>query len=349
MEVYALDSDFNLIIVGIPFDNLQWTRRYYEAGEFAMQVALSVYDSRWVYIGTNDRPELGMVQKIESNEDEPDQVLVSGFFCEKMLDDKTCYPRYKGDAAHTETAVRNIFSRYRDDIPVSLGEPNNPPLGDRTQSDFSDNELGRKLYSILESRELSYRVLYDFAENTLKFEVWQGIDRTQSQTENAYQVFSSEFGNLGGRSVDFDSSDWKNYAIVPCDGRESDNVEQRTLYIDLSGGGYRREIVIDMRGSHPEEGQSSADFEASVRQEALEDLTGYALIEDIDISIVGDEGYMSDFDLGDKCDVVLSDFGLAMESRIIEVYEVFKAEGHTVTVGLGNKRISNIRRVVNSL
>lgn len=346
MDVYALDSDFNLVMAGITYDNLQWSRKYYEAGDFEMQLPLSVYDKSWAYIGSPERGELGMVQRVYSSEVDPDKVIVGGFFAEKMLDEKVCYPRYICDAQKTETAVRAIFERYKEDIPISLATANSPLLGDRTQSDLSDDSLGVKMYSILESRELSYRVAYDFAANTLKFGVWKGIDRTQSQDDNSRQVFSLEFGNLAGRSVDFDESDWKNYAVIPCDGREGDNVEQRTLYIDLSNGGRKRKVVIDMRASHPEEGQSSADFDAAVKQEAMERLLSYSKIEDVDISVLGDQGYMSDYDLGDKCDIVLSDLGIQMESRIIEVYEVFKDDGHEVTVGLGNKRISNVRRAV---
>ena len=345
MDVYALDSDFNLVMAGIPYDNLQWSRRYYEAGDFEMQIPLSVYDSSWAYIGSPQRCELGMVQRVYSSDSDPDKVLIGGFFAEKMLDEKVCYPRYIGDAQSTEAAARAIFERYKEDIPVSLAPENSPLLGDRTQSDFSDDSLGDKLYRILESRELSCRVAYDFAANALRFGVWQGIDRTQSQDENSRYVFSLEFGNLAGRSVDFDESD----AVIPCDGREGDNVEQRTLYIDLSGGKRKRKLVIDMRASHPEEGQASADFEAAVKQEAMERLLSYAKIEDVDISVLGNQGYMTDYDLGDKCDVVLPDLGVRMESRIIEVYEVFKADGHEVIVGLGNKRISNVRRAVNSL
>lgn len=347
MEIYALDKDFNLVTMGVPYDNLQWNRRYYEAGDFEMQLPLSKYDPSWAYIGTNDREELGMVQRVYSSDETPEDIIIGGFFCEKMLDDCVCYPRYIGDAANTETAVRNIFTRYKGDLPVTLGEPNSPLLGDRTQSDFSDDQLGQKLYSILESREMSYLVYYDFISGSLELTVWKGRDRTQSQSENSYQVFSSEFGNLAGRTIDFDDSDWKNYAIIPCDGREGDNVEQRTLYIDLSNGGVKHKVVIDMRAMHPEEGQSTADFDAAVKQEAMEWLMTYARIEDVDIAVIS--GYRESFDLGDKCDIVLTDVGITMESRIIEVYEVFKAEGHSVTVGLGNKRISNVRRAVNSL
>lgn len=353
INVYALDKDFNLVAIALPYTNLQWCRAYYEAGFFSMEIPLSVYDTSWAYIGSSDRPELGMVQKREEAGEGDVHIQISGFFCEKMLDDKTCYPRYKGDVTHTETAVRNIFNTYKDDLPIVLGAANSPLLGNRTQSDFSDDFLGKKLFSILETRELSYRVRYDFLTNGLSLEVWQGLDRTQSQTapkeqQNGYQVFSTEFGNIADKNIDLDDSDYKNYAILPCNG-DDNNVEKNTYYVDLSAGGYKKEIVFNMRSKRPEEGQSMTAFQRSVEQEGLEKLLSYAKIEDINIEMVGNAGYMVDFDLGDKCDVILNDVGLQMETRIIEVTEVFKASGHTVTVGLGNKRISNIRRVINSL
>lgn len=348
MDIYALDAKFNLISMGIPYENLQWNRKYYEAGDFTVEMPANIYDTSWAYIGTNDRPELGMIQKIELFGEGDVNVLLSGFFCEKMLDDKVCYPRYVGDAQHTETAVRDIFSKYKEDLPISLAPANNPPFGDRTQSDFSDDELGDKIYRMLESRELSYRVIYDFIENELRFSVWQGLDRTQSQSKNPYQVFSTEFANMVDKSIDFDDSGYKNFAIIPVNS-DDDGKEQDTLYIDLSNNGYKKKIVFNYRPSKPEENQPYQDFKNGVLQEAMEKLLSFSKVEDINIQQAGNAGYMVDYDLGDRCDVILTDIGKQMETRIVEIAEVFKAEGgHTVTIGLGNKRIDNIRRAVNS-
>lgn len=347
LDVYALDKDFNLISMAIPYDNMQWNRRYYEAGDFAMQIPIEVFDRSWAYIGTKDRPELGMVQRIETMDD--DLILVSGFFCEKMLDDRVCYPRYFGDASSTEQAARIIFEKYKAGLPITLAEPNNPMLGDRTQSDFSDDQLGAKLYSILESRECTYNIVYDFEANALLMKVWKGADRTQSQSSNAFQTFSIEYGNIISRSYVSDDSDYKNYAIIPANEDDDPAFSYVTYILDWTNGGPRKEIVFDMRDVHPEDGQSSSDFAKSVLQEAAERLLEYAKVEDINVDVV-ESGYLTDFDIGDKCDVVLSDIGIEVETRIVEVNEVFKPEdGHTLTVGLGNKRISNIRRAVNNI
>lgn len=350
MDIYALDENFDVVDVAIPYANLQWTRRYYTFGEFQVQIPLSVYDGRWKYIGTADRPELGIIQKIMETGDNEVMVLLSGFFCEKMLDDKTCYPRFINDNSRTETAVRKLFDTYKDDLPINLGEENEPPLGDRTQSNFSDDQLGTKMFKMLESRELSYRVMYDYIENNLELTIWQGKDRTQRQKRNSYQVFSLEFGNIGTRNINIDESNYKNYAIVPCDGQGNDNIEAYTYYVDLSNGGYKREIVIGMREEHPEEDEKIEDFKLRIEQAALEKLLDYQIVNEMDVTPVSDIGYMIDYDLGDKCDVVLSDIDVSLETRIVEIAEVFKADGgHTITVGLGNKRMSNLQRLAAKL
>lgn len=266
MNIYALDENFNVVSIGITYFNLQWNRRYYDFGDFTIEIPLELYDQSWAYIGTTDRPELGMIQKIQEHGSNDVTVLLSGFFCEKMLDDKTCYPRYKGDVSTTEAAARNIFEKYKDDLPIQLRPANSPMLGDRTQSDFSDDNMGEKLYSILEPRELSYRVTYDYLENQLYFGIWQGLDRTQSQSKNEFQTFSLEFGNVGSRSINIDNSDYKNYAILPCNA-DDDNNEKNVYYVDLSDGGYKKEIVFDMRGSKPDDGETMANFKTRIEQE----------------------------------------------------------------------------------
>lgn len=343
MEVYALDSSFQTVTVNIPYFNLQWNRKYYEAGDFSMEVASDTFDPKWAYVGTSERPELGVVQKIEYSSDGKATVQVSGFFYEKILDDKVCYPRYKANASTTEQACRNILSKYKSDIPVELAAANSPMLGDRTQSDFVDDELGTKLYSILETRELSQRITYDYAADKLIWNVWQGKDRTQDQTENAWAVFSSDFGNIASESVSTDTSDWKNYCIIPA--AEDDNGKETiVVYADLSGGGYKRQMVLDKRSSKQEDDQTLAEFKESLVQEGIEELLDHQVVEDVDIESAEDSGYLFNFDLGDKCDILIPRVGIEIQARIVEVEEVFKSSGHTVTLGFGNKRISNLRR-----
>lgn len=341
MEIAAMDKSFNLVTINIPYTNLQWTRRYYEAGEFEVVVPKTVYDDEWYYIYSADRPEVGVIEKITNGDDE--DVRLSGFFAEKMLDDKTCWPWYKGTFSTVEAAARDIFQTYKDDLAVVLGDANNPMIGTKSVHDFSDDELGKKLYAVLTPFEASYSVKYDYNTAQLKFTVWQGLDRTQDQTINAPKTFSTDFGNIASKSLNIDDSDYKNFAIAPFDSNDEGR-ELGYFFIDMSNGGYKKEIVYNFRGRKPNIDDPYEDIEA-LKQEVTERLFERQKIQEIDISVTG-EDYMIDYDLGDKCDVILDDLGISLTARIVEVYEVFKPDGNSITIGLGNKRITNMQRAV---
>lgn len=335
-----MDKNYNVVTVGIPYNNLQWNRRYYEAGSFSVVVPNILVDDSWAYICCADRPEVGMVQKKTINDDE---TTISGFFAEKMLDDKVCFPWYRKTFNTVEQAARDMFSTYKEDLPITMLPANNPLIGTQSAHNFSDDELGKKLYATLEPFEASYRVIFDYSTVQLKFGVWKGLDRRQSQTVNPYQVFSTEFGNIEHKSVNIDDSDFKNFAVVPFDENDEGR-ELGYLFIDLSNGGYKRKIVYDYRSTKPGTDTPYDDIEA-IRQEATESLLERQSIVEVDIDVT-DEGYMTDYDLGDNCDIVLKDVGVSMSARIVEVSEVYKASGSKITIGLGNKRIDNMQRML---
>lgn len=357
MQIYALDDSFRLVAVAIPYDNLQWNRRYYEAGEFQLKLSIKVYDPTWAYIGTNERPELGMIQKVQITGEGDVEVLLSGFFCEKMLDDRVIYPAFSYEKDVTSPLEPGIgkfahfvFNKFGGGLPIRGGVDADFFRGDVEAFTAQDEQLGEKLYAFLESHELSYRVSLNRADDVLEFTVWGGKDRTQSQSVNPYQVFSTDFGNIVSKSVDLDESGYKNYAIIPVMA-DDDGIEEETYIIDWTNGEKRREIVFDMRSSFPDEYTTDADFKKQTIQECTERLQEYARVEDIDVQPADNSGYMRDYDLGDRCDVQLPDIGVSMETRIVQVDEVFKAgtgteSGHTITIGLGNKRLDNIRRAV---
>lgn len=342
MELYGLDKGFGLVTAAIPYFNLQWNRKYYESGTFSLQITADVYDPSWAYIATHDRPEVGVVQKIQyANDGGEKLVLLSGFFAEQMLDGVVASKRFTADLSRTENVIKRMYDEFGVQAKKGIAwKANVDPLGDRTQCDFIGDRLGEKWHSILETRELSYRVTAKEDFSGLECQIWQGKDRTQSQDANPWCVFSSAFGNVEDEEVSIDSSAYANVCIV------SAKDEALIFEVDLSGGGERFETFLDKGSESPESGQSDEELKAGLRQEALEKLADCAVVKEIDVTNLGESNYMDDFDLGDMVSVVLEDIGLELETRIVEVAEVFKPEGHSVQLGFGSKRITNIRRAV---
>lgn len=69
------------------FIELQWIRKCFEPGSFSLYVRAEDWDKNIKYIQLDDRPETGIVQKVQYEYlPEGDFITASGFFIEKLLD-----------------------------------------------------------------------------------------------------------------------------------------------------------------------------------------------------------------------------------------------------------------------
>lgn len=340
MNLAFMDSNFN-IIKYFKYVNLQWIRRYYEPGEFAVQLPASEYMAEAEYIFTKDRPELGIVQKRQYADGYDGEVIqLSGYFFEYKLNDKITFPRFNA-SGNIETLARAIVNTYKDDIPIlQMGTANDPLLGSDTTKESTGEGLATVLYALLQTQELSFKCIYDYVNNTMTFAVWQGVDRTQDQSENSFVTFSEGFRNMQNEEVVIDASNFKNYAVVIGNGKYEDG-NQIEVDVDLrsSPSDYAKMLYVDQTGAtFDSTKQTRAEYNAQLYQAGREELEKYTDVTSVTFDTI-DRGltYLEDYDLGDKCDVILDSVSQSFTVRIIEVTEVFKENKHTVTLQFGEK------------
>lgn len=330
MNVFGLNSNFETQTLLSPI-NIQWNRKYYDFGDFEILIPLNQYDENCKYIYLQDHNEIGIIQKVDySIESGKKQITLSGFFAEKMTDDKITYPVYNGNNT-AEYVAREIFSTYKSDLPITLGTFNN--LGSNLKVQSTGSELGKKIFEILRDQELSFKVIYDFDLATLKFEVWQGLDRTQSQSVNNPVVFNSAYNGIVSGLFVSDSSNLKNYAVV---GGEGEGDARIYYTADKSSGGYKKILFVDARDIRQEE-YSLTDYQALLSQRGFEKLEEYEIEETMTAKISPEiYTYKTDYDLGDKVDIIFPDINKQIEARIISVYEVYKENQEIIEIELGN-------------
>lgn len=340
MNLAFMDSNFN-IIKYFKYVNLQWIRRYYEPGEFAVQLPASEYMAEAEYIFTKDRPELGIVQKRQYADGYDGEVIqLSGYFFEYKLNDKITFPRFNA-SGNIETLARAIVNTYKGDIPIlQMGSANDPLLGSDTTKESTGEGLATVLYALLQTQELSFKCIYDYVNNTMTFAVWQGVDRTQDQSENSFVTFSEGFRNMQNEEVVIDASNFKNYAVVIGNGKYEDG-NQIEVDVDLrsSPSDYAKVLYVDQTGAtFDSTKQTRAEYNAQLYQAGREELEKYTDVTSVTFDTI-DRGltYLEDYDLGDKCDVILDSVSQSFTVRIIEVTEVFKENKHTVTLQFGEK------------
>lgn len=341
MQLLSLDKEFRPISYLHPV-NLQWNREYYQAGDFSVQILAQDYLPDMYYLYTPERPEMGIIQKVElSSTIKGRFIQLSGFFLEAILNDKIVYPTYYASGP-IDTAVSQMISTYKGDIPLLKVAPSEGK-GTVTSWQETGGMLGDVAYTQLQTQQMSARCSYDYQSNKITFFTWQGFDRTQDQSVNNFVVFSDGFRNLASVKASLDSSNYKNYAVV---GGQGEGTERKIAYADLSEGSYKRQVFVDAKNERwDEEKQTESQYLEGLRQKGFEKLLDYQNTQNIEVDVTNQTfQYLEDFDLGDKVDVIVKELGLSMQARIVSVHEVFKQNTHTVTIELGDKVMSLLQK-----
>lgn len=334
VELFGLNASFQTV-KALRCVNIQWNRRYYEAGDFAIQLCAADWDTSIAYVYTGDRPETGMVEKVETEHNvKGDFVHVSGFFLEGMLNWEATFPKYKS-TGNVSAACKALVTTYMASHGVTV--PAQANIGTSATFESEGEQLGDATYAALKAKELSQRIRYDRDANSLKYEVWQGLNRTQSQSVNPYAVFSQNFGTVDALTLTQDVSAYRNYAIGVYDGGH--------ITVDLRAAGEHRRVLYVDTGMSKDEEQTQADFLDAVETEVRKQLAEFPAIVNVEASVLQSNSvYLVDYNLGDKCDAQDDHLQLAFETRIIEVNEVWKAGKHEVSLQFGDKIPTIYRR-----
>lgn len=326
MELMALDKDFKLLGY-LPFLNLQWNRRYYEAGEFSAQIRKQDYMPEAAYLFSKDRPEVGLVQKIETDRNVKGEfVMISGHFAEKLADRNIFYPKFAMNATPYAISKKAMRDYAPDGFLIDVVDT--AESGDEASVEWLGQEVSTALYDMLKTQEMSQSVYFDFDTDKLKYKVWQGLDRTQSQSVNPWALFTDDSSAVSQFKVTENESEYKNFAVVLYGERESPSI----LEVDVRKDGVepKRKLFMEHYGT-------DQDVE-ELKQEAKEQLQEYALVRNVEVKTSQkDLVYLVDYDLGDKCDVIDHQMQKSYETRIIGVDEVFKANQHIVELVFGEK------------
>lgn len=336
IDLLGLDDNFEPVCY-INFINLQWNRRYYEVGTWTAQILADDYDDRVKYVYAHQRPELGLVERMETQHDiKGDFVLLSGRFFESVLSWKLAYPHFEGEytlPALSERMIQHNWYRVRKyDIFVSSEIPDTT-----VDIKWENDPLGERMYDTLKTLEMSQSVLFDAENNSLTYNIWKGKDRTQEQTENAFALFSDDSSYV----VSFKyTEDWSNFKNV-CMILYGDGPSRRDRYLEGWEEQGERWIVIN----------SSEEEDKKIHeQEAYEELENYPIVREAEIDVVQDEDgllYLVDYDIGDLCDIVNHKYQKSFKARLSGIDEVWKQGKHTVTLLFGEQVQTQYNRLRN--
>ena len=359
MQFIIFDGDFQTMgSIGV-FNTLLWYRRYYSPGIFELHVHAKYFDlvNRGRYLYRNDRTELGVIREVNFMRGEKGEktAYCKGYFAEHLLDSNVLFPAFN-QTGTPETLARSVVSRYvinpadagRKIRGIRLGRARGG--GSPITLQNTGDHVGTRLYDMLKTQEMSQRLVFDYLENTLSYEVWKGLDRRDSQTENSWAVFSDHFRNIKNAQYDRDASDCRNFAYVAGEG---EGAERKVVEVDVrqGSGEERRELWVDARDlqQHSDTvNYTDAQYRDLLFQRGLEKLSDYAAVEkvDSDIDPAANLAYGTDFDLGDLCTYRYSDVDMECSKRITEIQEVLEGPKRTLSVIFGNDGATDFKKII---
>lgn len=353
-NVMALDKDFNLMAL-LRYTNLQWSRKYHESGTFSLQIPLEQYDPSFKYIYTNDRPETGKIVQVNYVNN---QIQLSGYFLENELNRVVVFAKGNGNVSDragwversgvAEDVAHDFFNAFssmifvnegsaaRFDLGISVGP--NQHRGSNVQHTRDNSYLGNKVYHILKSSGMSYRVSYDFENNKKHFEVWEGKNRTDEQTDNNPVTFSTRYGNIKNPDVLLDDSTYKSgYVIVSSKNDDETSPTHVLAYMDPNELPGDTAFLSLQSQSDINDYEALVDYYQALHGEGKSEKdTKWVRTMNVEFdALAGSYEYMDDFDIGDVCNIEISEIGLSANARLIGCYEVIKSNHWSLTLEFG--------------
>lgn len=376
-ELYFLDRALSVTVGPIDdFISLVWEERYGACGSFTLvlpmkrDILAGALSSD--YLEVRGRHGLGRVEKISySGGSGEGTMTVSGRMAESLLADRII-PRgtvVSGtlcaalEAVVTANAGEGAAERAIPHLTVRAADPllddSGIPLS--VEDRVHGRQLDEWLYETLGAFGASYRIEPDYELGKLVFTIYRGIDRTQTQEENSFAVFSASFSTSGAFEFLSDSTDARNFAYIFGEGegdarvsvildlRSDEDEPLRELYVDArdlrsDDGGYQmsaqayRNLLLS-RGRQRLQ-QHAAVMRISGAAAAYTETDGDMTYNGIPawggaLAPIG--GTVSSsmicgvhYDLGDLCDIADEASGIMISERVTEIVYIY--EGSRVRV-----------------
>lgn len=316
------------------YKSLRWRPMYDKPGEFELHTSAALFTKvqRGQLILRPDRPKETV--KVEGVEVEDGALIITGRFLSAVLEDAAITSLYNFSCP-IETAMRQLvaeqYGRVARTLHMKLAPAGNFPAEIRAQ--VSLKNLLTVLQAMARAGGLGFRVYADPTEQCLYFEVYEGVDRTEGQDENARVTFSNAYFNIDKPRYQESEANYKNYAIV-CGAGEG--LERTIVEVDRTNGEDRRELLVDARDLSQGE-QTEAQYKAALTQRGHDKLDEHNRIQSFEAGIKSSSQfrYMEDWNLGDIVTGKQTAWGVAMNQRVTEVEEVYENDTMTVTPTLG--------------
>lgn len=335
IEPIILNKEFNEIAIIDDYISLIWTTRYYSCGDFELAIDVNKNNKELFkkdyYIKREDDENIGIIESIELkiNEDSQEIAIISGRFLSSLLARRIISVQTQLSG----TVNNGIHSLIDDNIinpTISARKIDNmvyknTNINEKIDAQYTGKNLLETIESICQSYQIGFKTTLNERYNMV-FELYRGVDRSYNQEENNHIIFSDEYDNLISSSY---REEYKNIVTSVLVAGEGEGIDRKTIWVenDIKNGLERYEYYQDQRNiSSNNEDISENEYMNQLREEGLETLTSFTTAFEGTVYFDNIE-YKKDVFLGDICTIQNNQWGLYINSRLVEVIESIDESG----------------------
>lgn len=231
MQLYILNSDYDIIAVIDEAESVLWRKKYNDSGECEIYIPCSeemlktLKEDNYVFRYDDDMLCKISGQEIETDIENGDNIISTakdiceilagrivrwqttyagtvGGFVMKLLNDNVVSPKLADGSLHKARQIPNFTLNFNaDDFPEKI-----------EVSVFADDLLER-IKTTCKAHNLGFRVSLDILTKELNFKLYRGKNKASLSAES-YVEFSPEFDNIISTHYKTDNTDYKNVVYV---------------------------------------------------------------------------------------------------------------------------------------
>lgn len=346
MDLYVLNTNFQMIGMIDDYESIIWTTRYFEPGQFEIKmpggspnVALLEKDR---YIKRFDDNAVMIIERLDiiTDVENGNYVLASGRCLKSILDRRIVWKMqtYKGTP---EYIIRRMLTRNLINTGSTARNIGNfilgPELGSSgtVEAQYTGDGVLDAIVDICKANGYGFSVSLN-SSNQFVFGLYQGADRSYNQSENLEVIFAPEYDNIISTEYTEEKTYYKNTALIAGEG---EGVNRKYRSVGSASGLGRRELWVDANDiqstwtdeNNVEHTYTTAEYNAALNQRGTEKLAELAQTIEFNGEVDTDVlyKYKTDFFLGDVV-TAYNEYGIKAAPRITEIVESENEDGYSV-------------------
>ena len=333
------------------FSYLLWRKKYGPGSEAELHVDVTPKNIELLQKGNilyrqDDNEAMYIYYRNFDDSSGVEQLVIKCFSVFKWTDRRLLWKQYNFNAtpesimrqAITDTMINPVDVNQKIEQ-VSLAPIKN--IGTVVQHQMTYKEVYELTENLCNAHEIGARALFDGRQ--LQYDFYEGIERTINQSIHPRIILSKSRSNLLKRTYEDANNDLKTTALI---GGAGEGPSRKLVSIGNEYKGLnRREVFIDAREISDKKDVNGEQVDIPIHEyqqllsakgeEKLNEYTEFIAFDcELDVTKENTK-YNEDFFLGDLITISDEELGLLMNSRVMEVDEVFRNEGKSIFVKVG--------------